>query len=200
VEQYAVIRAFYAIRRADVVMVIVDSVDKMTEQDVRLCGYVHEQGKPSLIVMNKWDLIEKDTHTIEVFKKEIETDLKFMDYYVPVFVSALTGQRIDKLMENALSVYANSSKRVMTGQLNDIIMDAVRMNEPPSYKGRKLKIFYTSQVTTNPPTFAFFVNDINLMHFSYRRYLENEIRKAFDFRGTPIRFSLRAKNEDDILN
>ncbi|MCL2256549.1 MAG: ribosome biogenesis GTPase Der [Firmicutes bacterium] len=196
VESYSVIRSMRAIDRADIVLVVMSTVEDMAEQDVRIAGMVHESGKPSVVVMNKWDIIEKDTHTIERFKTKLKNDLAFMDYKKEIFVSALTGLRVEKIMKVVDEVHGNASKRITTGVLNDIIMDAVAVNNPPSYKGKRLKIYYTSQVATNPPTFVFKVNDDNLIHFSYQRYLENQIRKAVDFSGTPIRLIFRGSEEE----
>ena len=197
VEYYSVLRALGAIRRADVCVMIIDSSEGITEQDVKILGYIHEQGKPSIVAMNKWDLIEKDTNTINKYNVQLTEALKFMDYFVPVYISAKTGQRADKILNLSDKVLENASKRITTGQLNDLIFDCVRANEPPSVNGKRLKINYVTQVSTNPPSFVLFVNDSKLMHFSYRRYLENCIRKAFDFTGTPIRISVRDKEEDD---
>lgn len=197
VEHYSVIRSLEAIRRADIVLVVVDSEEMLTEQDVRLCGYVHEQGKPSVIVMNKWDLIEKDTHTMNEFNKKIKEELKFMSYYIPVYISALTGKRVDKVMDAVERAYSNASRRITTGTLNDVLMEAIRVNEPPSVNGKKIKFFYSTQVATNPPLFVLFLNDPTAIHFSYKRYLENNLRKAFDLTGTPIRLAFRDKNEKD---
>lgn len=196
-EYYSVLRALGAIRRADVCIMMIDAECGITEQDVKICGYIHEQGKPSVIVMNKWDLIEKDTHTINKFNDVIKEELKFMDYFQSVYVSAKTGQRTDTILDIATRVLDNASRRVPTGQLNDLILDCVMASEPPSVNGKRLKIKYATQISTNPPTFVLFVNDATLMHFSYKRYLENSIRKAFDFSGTPIRIVVREKEEDD---
>lgn len=197
VEYYSVLRAFDAVRRADVCVLMVDSTEGLTEQDVKIIGFVHEEGKPSVIAMNKWDLVEKDTHTVNKFEEKLKQDLKFMDYFKSVYISAKTGQRADKVLSLCEEVYANASKKVSTGPLNDVIWDAVRMSEPPSYNGRRMRIFYTSQVKTNPPTFAFYVNDSSLLHFSYERYLENAIRRAYDFSGTPIKLVMREKKDGD---
>ncbi|MCI8368071.1 MAG: ribosome biogenesis GTPase Der [Clostridia bacterium] len=196
VEYYSVMRAFDAVRRADVCLLVVDSTEGLTEQDTKIIGYVHEQGKPSVIVMNKWDLIEKDTNTINKFEDKLKEDLKFMDYFKSVYVSAKTGQRAEKIMKVAEEVYANAHTRIPTGTLNDLISDTVRANEPPSYNGRRLKVYYSSQVAVAPPTFVLFVNSCELMHFSYERFLENAIRKAFDFSGTPIKIVTREKKAD----
>ncbi|MGN0824616.1 MAG: ribosome biogenesis GTPase Der [Candidatus Coproplasma sp.] len=196
IEYYSVMRAFDAVRRADVCLLVVDCSENLTEQDTKIIGYVHEQGKPSVIVMNKWDLIEKDTNTINKFNDKLKEDLKFMDYFRPVYVSAKTGQRAEKIMKEVDAVYANSQRRISTGTLNDLILDTVRANEPPSYNGKRLKVYYSSQVSVAPPTFVLFVNSTNLMHFSYQRFLENTIRNAFDFSGTPIKIVTREKKED----
>ncbi len=197
VEYYSVLRAFDAVRRADVCLLVVDSAEGLTEQDVKIAGYVHEQGKPSVIVMNKWDLIEKDTKTVNKFEEKLALDLKFMDYYRSVYISARTGQRAEKVLKLAREVYAHANFRVPTGTLNDLILDAVRTNEPPSYNGRRLKIYYCSQPSVCPPTFVMFVNDGELMHFSYKRYLENVLRRAFDLSGTPVRIVTRGRGEND---
>ena len=197
VEQYSVLRSLAAIRRADVVLIVVDAAEGMSEQDIKICGYVHEQGKPSVIVMNKWDAVEKDTYTVNTFNKKMQGDLKFMDYLVPVYVSALTGQRVDKILSLALEVYAQATKRVATGVLNDVITDAIVAVEPPSHNGKKLKVYYVTQSGVCPPTFVFFVNDAKLMHFSYQRYLENTLRKTFEFKGTPIRLVVRNRKEEN---
>ena len=197
VEYYSVLRAFDAVRRADVCVLVVDATQGITEQDTKIIGYVHEQGKPSVIVMNKWDLVEKDTNTINRFEERLKEDLKFMSYFKSVYISAKTGQRAEKILEIADMVYANATKRVSIGELNDLIMDAVRINEPPSYNGRRLRFYYSTQASGTPPTFVFFVNDENLLHFSYERYLENTIRTAYDFSGTPIRLILRQKKGEE---
>lgn len=196
VEQYSVLRALAAVRRADVVFVVIDSADGVTEQDVKICGYVHEQGKPSVIVMNKWDAVEKDTHTSAIMTKQLAAQLKFMDYFVAVYVSAMTGQRVEKLLAEARNVYEQASRRVTTSVLNDVVRDAILAVEPPSDNGRRLKVLYATQSDVCPPTFVFFVNDEKLVHFSYRRYLENSLRKAFEFRGTPIRLVFRNRRDD----
>ena len=196
VEYYSNMRAFDAVRRSDVCLLVVDSAEGLTEQDVKIIGYVHEQGKPSVIVMNKWDLVEKDTHTVNRFEEKLKEDLKFMDYYKSIYISAKTGQRVEKLLASAEEVYAHATFRVPTGELNDLIGDAVRLQEPPSYLGRRMRVFFSSQVSVCPPTFALFVNDERLLHFSYERYLENTIRRAYDFSGTPIRITVREKKDE----
>ncbi len=196
VEYYSVMRAFDAVRRADVCLLVVDSSDGLTEQDTKIIGYVHEQGKPSVIVMNKWDLIEKDTHTINKFESKLKEDLKFMDYFKSVYISAKTGQRAEKILSMVGEVYAHAHYRIPTGILNDVISDAVRANEPPSYNGRRLKVFYSSQVSVAPPVIVLFVNSTDLLHFSYERFLENTLRKSFDFSGTPVKIVTRERKND----
>lgn len=196
VESYSVMRSLAAVRRCDVALIVLDTEEEISEQDVKIAGYVHEQGKPSIIVMNKWDLIEKDTFTIKKYQDALKTELSFMDYFESVFISAKTGLRVEKVMNSVLKVFGNSTRRITTGVLNDVIADAVSVNEPPSHKGRRLKIYYATQMGISPPTFIIFVNDHTLMHFSYKRYLENCLRKAFDFSGTPIKIIVRDKKED----
>ena len=196
-EYYSVLRALGAIRRADVCLMLIDAEEGVTEQDTKICGYIHEQGKPSVIVMNKWDLIEKDTNTINKFNYDLKEALKFMDYIQPIYVSAKTGLRTDKILDIALKVRENAQRKVSTGQLNDLILDCVHANEPPSVNGKRLKIKYATQLGVNPPTFILFVNESALMHFSYKRYLENCLRKAYDFSGTPIKITVRERNEDE---
>ena len=191
IEYYSQLRAYDAVRRADVCLLVVDSSEGLTEQDTKIIGFVHEQGKPSLIVMNKWDLIEKDTNTINKFQAKLSEDLKFMDYFKSIYISAKTGQRAEKIFSFIDEVYAHSRFRVPTGTLNDLISDTVRANEPPSYNGRRLKVYYSSQVAVAPPTFVLKVNSTDLLHFSYERFLENVIRKNFDFSGTPIKIIVR---------
>ena len=196
-EYYSVLRALGAIRRADVCIIMIDAEQGITEQDVKICGYVHEQGKPSVVVMNKWDLIEKDTHTINKYNDDLKEALKFMDYVMPIYVSAKTGLRTEKILMLAQKAIENANKRISTGQLNDLVLDAVRASEPPSVNGKRLKILFVTEVSVAPPTFVLFVNETALMHFSYKRYLENRIRDAFDFQGTPIKILVREKDEND---
>ncbi len=195
VEYYSVLRSFDAVRRADVVLLVVDANEGLTEQDVKIAGFVHEQGKPSVVVMNKWDTVEKDTHTIEKFEKELREDLKFMDYFKSVYISAKTGQRTEKLLRLAEEVYENAGRRIPTGEINDLLIDAMRVSEPPSYLGRRLKLYFASQVAVRPPIFVLMVNDEKLLHFSYERYLENVIRGAYDFSGTPVKIQVRNHKE-----
>ena len=197
IERYSVIRSLAAIRRCDIALIVVDAEQGLSEQDVRIAGYVHEEGKASVLVVNKWDLIEKDTHTMNEFKKKLSVDLAFMEYVPMIFISALTGQRVNKVMEVANEAYAQNSVRISTGPLNDIIAEAVSITEPPSDKGRRLRIYYGTQPATNPPTFVLFVNDPELMHFSYKRYLENYFRKSFGLTKTPIRLNIRGKAKND---
>ncbi len=197
VEQYSVMRSLNAIRRADVCLIVMDAQEGLSEQDVKIAGFIHEEGKPSVVVINKWDLIEKDTHTVEKFKKDLSRDLAFMDYFRSITVSALTGQRVNKLMAEIDYVYAKSTFRATTGMLNDVINDAVRAVEPPSQKGRRAKIKYATQPSVQPPTFVIFTNDGELVHFSYRRYLENYIRRAFGLDGTPIKLIFRDGKDRD---
>ena len=196
VEYYSVVRALGAIRRADVCLVVVDSTEGLTEQDVKILGYVHEQGKPSVVVMNKWDLVDKDTFTIEKFKKKLNDDLAFMDYFKSIFISAKTGQRTEKILSLALESLQNARQRISTGTLNDLIGDAVRTTDPPTKNGKRLKIYYTVQDGVEPPVFIMFDNNQELMHFSYKRFIENTLRSAFDFSGTPIKLFIREKAEE----
>ena len=199
-EQYSVMRSLGAVRRADVCLIVIDSSEELSEQDAKIAGYVHEQGKPSVVVMNKWDVVEKDTYTIEKYNRKLKEELKFMDYFIPTYVSAKTGKRVDNLIKLAERAYENASRRISTGLLNDVLREAILTNEPPSKNGKRLKIYYVTEVSANPPTFVIFVNDDTLMHFSYRRYLENALRRSFDFEGTPIRLIIRNKNEKDLEN
>lgn len=197
VEEYSVMRSLNAVRRADVCLLVMDAGEGLSEQDVKIAGFIDEQGKPSVVVVNKWDLIEKDTHTVEKFKKDLACDLAFMDYFRFVTVSALTGQRVSKLMDEVNYVYAKSTFRATTGMLNDVVADAIAAVEPPASSGRRAKIKYVTQASTQPPTFIFFTNEAKLVHFSYRRYLENYIRRAFSLDGTPIRLVFRDGSEEE---
>jgi GTP-binding protein len=185
IERYSVIRAFAAVRRSDVVVVMVDATQGIAEQDVKVAGFVHEEGKPCVIALNKWDAVEKD----------IASALAFMSYAQTVTISAKTGLRLNKLLDALHLARENSLRRITTGMLNECISEAIAMVEPPSDKGRRLKIYYAAQVGEAPPHIVLFVNDAKLMHFSYLRYLENFLRKTFDFAGTPLRLSVRNKNE-----
>lgn len=196
-ERYSVMRSLLAVRRADVVLMVCDANEGFTEQDVKIAGFIHEEGKPSVIVMNKWDLIDKDTHTIYEFEKRLKEDLKYMNYFKSVYVSAKSGKRLDNLLPLCKEVVENSRRRISTGLLNEVIGEAIRISEPPSYLGKKLKIYFVTQVGAAPPTFVVKVNDPSIMHFSYKRYLENALRKSFDFSGTPIRIVIRANGEKE---
>jgi GTP-binding protein len=195
VERYGVIRALDAVRRADVVLVVVDASEGLTEQDVKIAGFAHEEGKASIILVNKWDLVEKDTYTMDAFRKDILRDLAFMSYVPTLFISALTGQRVERIFTLIKHVYGQSVLRIQTGMLNEVIINVTATVEPPTEHGRMLKIFYATQVAIAPPTFVFFVNDPTLLHFSYRRYLENQLRQTFGFEGTPIRIIARHREE-----
>lgn len=195
-ERYSVLRSLLAVRRADVAVIVLDSAEGVTEQDVKIAGYVDAQGKPSVVVMNKWDLVAKDTHTIEKYEKKLHEDLKFMDYFKSVYVSAMTGKRADAILPACRKVLANSRRRIATGLLNEVLADATRISEPPSKLGRRLKLLYITEASVAPPTFVLKVNDPDLMHFSYKRYLENALRRSFDFSGTPIRLLVRGGKEE----
>lgn len=200
IERYSVIRSLAAVRRADVVLIVCDATEGISEQGVRIAGYAHEEGKPSVLLVNKWDLIEKDTHTIEKFKKELLVDLAFMSYVPMLFLSAKTGQRVDRVLTLVNDVYDQSIRRITTGTLNDIVGEAITVTEPPSDKGRRLRIYYATQASVQPPTFILFVNDDKLVHFSYQRYLDNYLRKSFGLDGTPIRLIFRTRSEDNKDN
>jgi len=197
IERYSIVRALTAVRRCDVALIVINAEDGVTEQDTKVAGYVHEEGKAAIIVVNKWDAVEKDTNTMEAYRKQVIEDLKFMDYAPVVFISALTGQRVPKVLETVKAVYEQTSRRITTGLLNDILADATAALQPPFTAGRRLKIYYATQQSTCPPTFVLFVNDEKLMHFAYQRYLENQFRKSFGFEGTPLRFILREKKQKE---
>ena len=197
-EKYSVLRSIGAIHRCDVALLLIDAQEGVTEQDARIAGMIHEEGKAAVVVVNKWDALEKETGTLEKYKKQVIEDLKFMDYAPVLFISAITGQRAQNVLPEVNRVWAQASRRVGTGALNDVLGDAQIALQPPTIAGRKLKIYYGTQAGTCPPTFALFINAEELMHFSYERYLENCLRKAFGFEGTPIRFSLREKKKEDI--
>ncbi|MHB1392649.1 MAG: ribosome biogenesis GTPase Der [Clostridia bacterium] len=193
IERYSVVRSLTAIERADVCLMLIDAKEGVSEQDSKIAGYVHDQGRAVVIVVNKWDAVEKDEKTIDRYKSDIKNELSFMDYAPMIFISALTGQRVNKVIELINHVSNQHAMRISTGVLNDVINEAVLMNQPAISGGRRLKVYYCTQVSVKPPTFALFVNEPNLMHFSYQRYLENQVRKAFSFEGTPIRFLLRKR-------
>ena len=195
IERYSVIRTLAAIERADVCILMIDATEGITEQDEKIIGYAHEMNKAIMVIVNKWDLVEKDDKTMDKFKKELQQNLKFLSYAEYLFISALTGQRTHKVLEMAKKCYDNYNKRVSTGILNDVISKAVLMKEPPVVGIKRLKIFYATQVATKPPKFVFFVNDPSARHFSYERYLENQLRDSFDFKGTGIQIEYRERKE-----
>ena len=200
IEKYSVLRAKLAVERADVCLIMVDAADGVTEQDEKIAGLAHEAGKASIIVINKWDSIEKDNSTTNNFNREVRTSLGYMTYAPIAYVSAKTGQRVEGLYELIKSVHAESSRRITTGMLNDVLNDAMNRVQPPSDKGKRLKIYYMTQTVTNPPTFVIFCNSEQLFHFSYQRYIENCLRDTFGFVGTPIKFTIRQKGEDGTGN
>ncbi|MDR0850224.1 MAG: ribosome biogenesis GTPase Der [Christensenellaceae bacterium] len=197
VERYSIIRALEAVKRSDIVLVMIDANEGISEQDVKIAGFVHEQNKPSIIVVNKWDVVEKDDKTINEYNARLSEDLKFMGYFVPLYVSALTGQRLNKIMPTVEKILENTNRRITTGVLNDIIQQAITVKEPPITGGRRLKIMFATQVSVAPPTFVLFVNDAKLIHFSYQRYLENCIRRSVDFSGTPIKLVVKSREDKD---
>ena len=198
IEKYSVLRSLFAIERADVCLMLIDANEGVTEQDAKIAGEAHEAGKGIIIVVNKWDEYEKDTGTLEKYKKAIYEKLSYLSYAPIMFISAKTGQRVDKLFGMINEVAEQNAKRVTTSQLNQVINEAIAIVQPPSDKGKKLKIFYGTQASTKPPTFVIFVNQKSLFHFSYERYLVNQIRKEFGMQGTPIRIIVREKLEKDI--
>ena len=198
VERYSIIRSLDAIRNADIVVLVIDSSTEISDQDLKIAGFIDEQNKPSVIVLNKWDLIDKDTNTMNKFEKTLKNELSFMSYFKSVYLSALTGKRTEKLMQAVEEVLENNNRQISAGSLNDILQDAYTVNAPAFKNNKRLKIFYATQSGTNPPTFVLFVNDINLMTDNYLRYLENNLRKAFDFTGTPIRIKLKCKKDYDL--
>lgn len=196
-ESYSVIRSFRAIERSDVVLMVLDATEGVTDQDKRIVGYAHEKGKGIILIINKWDLIEKDDKTINKFEKKIREELAFVDYAPTQFVSAKTGQRINKIMDLVEFVAEQNSRRILTSTLNSVLREWVHLNPPPSDKGKRLKILYATQQGVQPPTFIFFVNDPELVHFSYSRYLENQLRKNFGFEGSPLRLIMRKREEEN---
>lgn len=197
VERYSIIRSLRAVDRSDVVLIVIDAQDGITEQDKKIAGYAHEAGKASIIVINKWDLIEKDSKTTLRWTETIRSELAFMQYSPVLFISALTKQRIHRITELVKFVADQHAMRVQTSVLNQVIEDAVAINPPPNDKGRRLKIYYTTQPDVKPPTFVFFVNDAEIMHFSYLRFLENKLREAFGFEGTPLKLVVRSRKEEN---
>ncbi|MBR4622271.1 MAG: ribosome biogenesis GTPase Der [Ruminococcus sp.] len=198
VERYSVLRSYMAVDRADVAVIVIDAEVGFTEQDSKVAGYAHEKGKACVIAVNKWDAVEKDTHTMDEFKKKLEVDFSFMSYVPFVFISAKTGLRINKLFETIVYVAKQNSVRIPTGKLNDVLVYATTRVQPPSDKGRRLKIYYMTQASTKPPTFVCFVNRAELFHFSYQRYIENQIRETFSLDGTPIVIKVRERDRNDV--
>ena len=196
IERYSIIRAVAAVERADVVLIVIDATEGVTEQDAKIAGIAHDRGKGIIVVVNKWDAIEKDNDTVKNHTQDIRDILSFMPYAEILFVSAKSGQRLHKIFETIDVVIENNSMRVATGVLNEIVAEAVAMQQTPTDKGKRLKIYYVTQVSVKPPTFVIFVNDKNLMHFSYTRYLENRIRETFGFKGTALRFIARERKEE----
>ncbi len=197
IEHFSVLRAYMAVDRADVCLILIDAEQGFTEQDSKVAGYAHEQGKASIVVVNKWDLIEKDNNTMNEYLTKLQNDFSFMSYVPFLFISAKTGQRVHKLYEMIEMVYQQNQMRVSTGRLNDVLAYATTRVQPPSDKGRRLKIYYITQPSTKPPTFVIFVNRADLFHFSYQRYIENQIRSTFGLTGTPVRFIVRERDKND---
>ncbi len=194
-EKYMIIRAVSAVERADIAVLVIDAMEGVTEQDAKIAGIAHERGKAVIVAVNKWDAVEKDNHTMKKFTGRIREILSFMPYAEILYISAITGQRLHKLYETIDIVNENHSMRIATGVLNEIMAEAVALQQPPSDKGKRLRLYYITQVSVKPPTFVIFVNDKDLMHFSYTRYIENQIREAFGFRGTPLKFFIRERKE-----
>ena len=195
-EKYMIIRAVSAVERADIAVLVIDAVEGVTEQDAKIAGIAHERGKAVIVAVNKWDAIEKNNHTMKKFTGRVREVLSFMPYAEILYISAMTGQRFTKLYETIDIVNENHSMRIATGVLNEIMAEAVALQQPPSDKGKRLRLYYITQVSVKPPTFVIFVNDKELMHFSYTRYIENQIREAFGFRGTPLKFFIRERKEN----
>ncbi|MCX7714239.1 MAG: ribosome biogenesis GTPase Der [Clostridia bacterium] len=196
VERYSVVRSLAAVDRSDVCVIMLDANEGVTEQDTKIAGYAHEQGKACILAVNKWDSIEKDSKTMNSFREKVKEGFAFMQYAPILFISALTGQRVDSLLEEIKLVDSQHKRRITTGMLNDVINEAIQKQQPPSDKGKRLKIYYGTQASVAPPTFVFFVNIKDLFHYSYLRYMENQLREAFGFEGTPIHFIIREKNKD----
>ena len=195
IEKYSIIRARMAVERANVCVIMIDATEGFTEQDSKVAGIAIEQGKACIIAVNKWDAVEKDGNTMKEFREKLAVDFSFMSYAPIIFISAKTGQRIDRLFETIVFVHSQNSMRISTGKLNEVLSVATARVQPPSDKGKRLKIFYMTQASTRPPTFVFFVNNAELFHFSYQRYLENQIREIFGLDGTPVRFIVRERGE-----
>ncbi|MEG0852887.1 MAG: ribosome biogenesis GTPase Der [Angelakisella sp.] len=196
IERYSVLRAYMAVDRCDVAVIVIDALEGFTEQDSKIAGYAHEQGKGCIVAVNKWDAVEKDGKTMQEYQKQLEIDFSFMSYVPFVFISAKTGQRINKLFEQIGYVNDKNNMRISTGRLNDMLSYATARVQPPSDKGKRLKIYYVTQASTKPPTFVFFCNNSELFHFSYQRYLENQIREQFELSGTPIRIIVRQRGDE----
>ncbi len=199
IEKYSVLRAYAAVERADVCLILIDGTEGPTEQDTKIAGYAHNEGKASVFVVNKWDIVEKDTNTMSEMKKEILEEFPYMMYAPSMFISAKTGRNVEDIFSMIDTVYENTHRRITTGMLNDLIAESTARVQPPTDKGRRLKILYGVQSDITPPQFVLFVNDTRLMHFSYERYIENRLRSAFDFSGTPIKFYIRERNEKKKL-
>ena len=197
IERFSIIRAGAAVERCDVAILLIDANEGITDQDTKIAGIAHERGRAAIIAVNKWDAIEKNDKTMNQYLKDIGNELAYMPYAPKVFISALTGQRIKRMLELIQTVYQNHALRISTGLLNDVLIEATAMQQPPADKGRQLKLYYMTQVSIKPPTFVIFVNDRELFHFSYRRYIENQLREAFGFVGTPIHFIVREKGKDN---
>lgn len=197
IERFSIIRAVAAVERCDVAILVIDANEGITDQDTKIAGIAHERGKAAIVAVNKWDSIEKDDKTMNKYLKDIGNELAYMPYAPRVFISAHTGQRINRMLELIQTVHENHALRISTGVLNDVLIEAMAMQQPPADKGKQLKIYYMTQVGVKPPTFVIFVNDRELLHFSYRRYIENQLREAFGFVGTPIHFVVREKGEKD---
>ncbi len=195
IERYSILRTVSAVERADVVVLVIDATEGVTEQDAKIAGIAHDRGRGMVVAVNKWDAVTKDNNSVKKYTEKIRDVLSFMPYAEIIFISAQTGQRIPKLFDLLDIVIQNHSLRIATGVLNEILTEAVALQQPPSDKGRRLKIFYITQVSVKPPAFVIFVNDKKLMHFSYTRYIENKIREAFGFTGTPLKFIIREKKE-----
>ena len=195
-ERYMIIRTVSAVERADIVVLVIDAAEGVTEQDAKIAGIAHDRGKATIIAVNKWDIIEKNDKTVNQFTQKIRQILSFMSYAEITFISAVTGQRLFKLYELIDAVYENHAMRIATGVINEILTEAVALQQPPSDKGKRLRLYYMTQVAVKPPTFVIFVNDKELMHFSYTRYIENQIREAFGFRGTPLKFIIRERKDN----
>ncbi|MCL2352996.1 MAG: ribosome biogenesis GTPase Der [Defluviitaleaceae bacterium] len=194
IEKYSLIRAVSAVERCDVAIMVISAEEGITDQDTKIAGIAHEKGKAAIIVVNKWDMVEKDNKTMKKYDADIEDRLKYMPYAPKLYISALTGQRVPNLFEQINMVYANACLRIQTGILNEVLVEALARNQPPAVKGVSLKVYYMTQVSIKPPTFVLFVNNSELLHFSYRRYLENQIRQNFGFKGTPIHFIVKNRS------